>query len=853
MKKTKKTLSKKQNLNSKFLFHSLQSLDWNELLSFIEKKASSHLGKNKIRNLKAFQTPKEAMNYCKKIELIKELLLLNSYETQDHEHQEHFGVKTLSMKSLDTYSLWKERLNKTSCLTVNDLQKLRNFLKECKNLKTFLQTSEDSEFKEIQSNIFNFTQALLRIDEFMTEEGEIQVTGSHLLHSLYIEKNEKIKEIQSLLNQFVKNHNIKSLLQDRFVTTREGRWVLPIKSGMRQHFNGIIHATSQSQKTVFIEPDVVLQINNKVQETSKAIEDEVSRLLTSLSEFLYTLKDNFEKSKEILLEFDLLLAHGKSSLELKTSTFEFKDIFKFTDLKHPLLVLKSNSKDASKGECKDEFKNEPKDALQDEVIPNDLNLNKDNRVLLLSGVNTGGKTVFLKAIGLASQMARCGLPICAKKKSFIPFFKYIHVVINDSQSIEEHISRFAFHLESLNQCTQVSGFDNLILIDEICSSTDPEEGGALAKSFIQTYSLQNVYAVITSHLRELQESFQMNKGVTLGSFEFYPEEGPTYKFLPGGSGHSFAIKIAERMGIEPKIIERAKAFLDPKKRASLDRLNEAENDYKEIKNLKTIWKKEIEKARKKQEDYELLEKEFVKEKEKRLLKIFKEVEETLKSRLDLIEKEDNLKRKEKLQALKASLPDIIKIPKNPRCPHPPQSIQEFKTTFPPGSLVYVPSLREKAIIQALPNKKGEVTVLYQSMRLTLPWNELQKPPESLLKEESPLSKFASLSKPFLYSSKSAQSIPCKENQRERTPNAHFNSNPHSKINAKANSNPNLNLNPNPDSNSRTSLGLKFNLKANSFIKNKKKIQTQKRSEERKTPQRSELIKLLKKKKFIERN
>ncbi|MES3036450.1 MAG: endonuclease MutS2, partial [Bdellovibrionota bacterium] len=206
-----------------------------------------------------------------------------------------------------------------------------------------------------------------------------------------------------------------------------------------------------------------------------------------------------------------------------------------------------------------------------------MTLDPEKSILILSGPNAGGKTVLLKSIGLASQMARCGLPPCVGPGSKLPFFQNILVGIGDSQSVDEDLSTFAAHLKLLSRCAEVTGYQNLLLIDEICGSTDPEEGAALAKSFIRRFSANHVFAVITSHLGFLKSGWKDSDPVVNGSLEYDSRSSkPTYHFLQGIPGDSLALLTAERVGIDADIIAKAKDYLSPAKRAQIDELKKIE-------------------------------------------------------------------------------------------------------------------------------------------------------------------------------------------------------------------------------------------------------------------------------------
>ncbi|MEQ1665494.1 MAG: endonuclease MutS2, partial [Bdellovibrionales bacterium] len=429
----------------------LKNLDWRELIAKLVSFATSELAREKLRNTEPLASAELATKSFDQIEALSQAF------------KEGYRPR---MESLDLYSNWYQRLTRNSVLKILDIKDVRHFCIEALTLKEVCIKFEDLYFKEIESEIMDAEAPIAAIDDIMTSDGEIRSDASDKLRSLNAEKNHLARQVQLALDRLVKDFQIEHLLQDKYVTTREGRWVLPIKSGMQHGFDGVIHDASQSKQTVFMEPKEILPINNRLRQIEIEIALEIERILIELSSYLKSLRFEFENTQKVLLISDTQFAQSELATVLNASPCTFdSENFKLFDVRHPLLVFSSR-----------------------EVISNDLELNAEKRILILSGPNAGGKTVLLKSMGLAAHMARCGLPICARKDSALPFFKEIIVSIGDSQSVDSNMSTFAAHLTTLNSATKNRGPQSLLLIDEICGSTDPEEGAALARSFIDTYN-----------------------------------------------------------------------------------------------------------------------------------------------------------------------------------------------------------------------------------------------------------------------------------------------------------------------------------------------------------------------------
>jgi DNA mismatch repair protein MutS2 len=499
------------------------------------------------------------------------------------------------------------------------------------------------------------------------------------------------------------------VVQERFVTNREGRWVIPVKSGMQHFFPGIIHAASQSKQTVFMEPDEVVPLNNRLRQVEVEIEDEIERLLFQLSTYLRTQLTGFATSQEVLLEADMRFAQAKLAEILGASAIGFsEDRFELVDVRHPLLVLKNEN-----------------------VIPNTVKLGGDHRILLLSGPNAGGKTVLLKSVGLAAQMARCGLLVCAEEGSYLPFFQSVIVAIGDAQSVDMALSTFAAHLKTLDEATKVSGPEHLLLIDEIAGSTDPEEGSALARSFIETYARNRVYGVITSHLGPLKTGWAEHSGVINGSLEYNSKSGqPTYQFFMGVPGQSLAIQTAKRVGVSQAILDRALDHLSPETKAQHQHLAEIESMKDELQDLRRTLAEELKAARENKRRYTDLLALFKKEREEWMARAVKKAEKKIDEMIDFAQVDNIFKRHEKLQQIKTELPEVVKASqvqaKRPKL----ETAEDFEKIYPPGSIVFIPSVGQEGVVQGKANAKGEIPVLSHSMRLTVHWSQL-KPPQSL--------------------------------------------------------------------------------------------------------------------------
>lgn len=672
---------------------SLKSLDWNEILSKLESYATSEVAKEQLRNLSPVSSHEEAYRSFQKI-FEAELLLQKG--------------RRPFMESLDLFPVWHQRLAKGATLKTLELKDVRHFCLESIALKEILSLAESEGLKQIHQDFYDGSEPLSAIDQIMSPEGEIRTDASQKLYELYHEKAQISRQVQNALDRLVKQHDMEPILQERYVTTREGRWVLPVKGGMQHQFEGIIHGSSQTKQTVFMEPKEIIPSNNRLREVEVGIEEEIERLLTELSKYLHTQVFHLEKTKDRMVELDQTFSKAQMALQMEAHACEFsKDQIRLIEARHPLLALNPEI----------------------EVIPNSVQLDREKRILLLSGPNAGGKTVLLKSVGLAAQMARCGLPICAEEGSVLPFFKEIHVAVGDAQSVDAHLSTFAAHLKILNAATQAQGSECLLLIDEICGSTDPEEGTALARSFIQTYSDNKVFGVITSHLGPLKLGWAPDSGVTNGSLEYDNTSGqPTYQFIMGVPGQSLALQTARRVGVKKEIVEQAMDFLSPETKRYQESLVQIEEMKAELRKLKEQLLQESQDMKKAKSKYHSLAQKFDQEKEKMLDQVRVRAERKVDKMLESAKVDEVFKKHELLSKLKSQLPEVVKAPSKPAPGEVKiESAEAFAKAFPPGSKVYAPTIGKDAMVQGEPGPRGEVPVLSSSMRLLIPWDQLRPP------------------------------------------------------------------------------------------------------------------------------
>lgn len=365
-------------------------------------------------------------------------------------------------------------------------------------------------------------------------------------------------DIQRTLNRIVTSQSMKTYLQDSVVTMRNGRYCIPVRQEHRSHVPGMIHDQSGSGSTVFIEPAAVVQLNNQLKELDLAEKAEIQVILATLSAAAAEVSEQLLLDYRLLVELDFILAKARYSEKLKGSAPDLNEQG-FLDLKqarHPLL----NSASA---------------------VPIHVSLGKEFNMLIVTGPNTGGKTVSLKTTGLLCLMGQAGLHIPALSGSSLCVFQEIYADIGDEQSIEQSLSTFSSHMKNIVSILDKADRDSLVLLDELCSGTDPDEGAALAQAILTRLHYFGSKVMATTHYPELKIFALDSEGVQNACCEFDVETlRPTYRLLIGLPGKSNAFAISEKLGLDPSLIEDAKARLDSGNIAFEDLLADIESDRK---------------------------------------------------------------------------------------------------------------------------------------------------------------------------------------------------------------------------------------------------------------------------------
>ncbi|MDD2543436.1 MAG: endonuclease MutS2 [Candidatus Cloacimonetes bacterium] len=380
-------------------------------------------------------------------------------------------------------------------------------------------------------------------------EGEVQDSASAELLQIRRKIASIRGRIQKTMQNMLSEPRLDGYLQDRFITQRDDRYVLPVKESAAPFVNGIVQSRSGSKSTVFIEPAEVVPMNNELQLAKQDEKREIFRILSDFSKSITSRKEMILRNQKNMAELDYLSACARfaNAIRAKVPRMQEQPIIRLQTARHPLLILRMISESGPNAYHK--------------VIPFDLSLGKDFNMLILSGPNTGGKTVLMKAVGLITLMALSGLPIPADEDSQIGMFSEVFADIGDDQSIENALSTFSSHLDKIRRMLDAADAESLILIDEIGAATDPQQGSALAQAILEKLAESGAKGIVTTHYTALKVFAESHPGCINASMQFDLKSLiPTYKFSAGIPGDSFAIEVAASLGMNPQLIQRAKSL-----------------------------------------------------------------------------------------------------------------------------------------------------------------------------------------------------------------------------------------------------------------------------------------------------
>lgn len=536
----------------------LETLELNKIIEEVQEYAATELGNEIIGAL----SPSTDYHYIKRglTEVTAGRMML-----EEHGSPPFGGVRDIRsvMKKVAKGIVLSSRELIDVKTTIGGFKSLYNYFNEIiANLDPDSAKNQLTVVTEQGLKLIALPKLEKELERCLDEYGEVKNKASNRLASLRREMDGIGNRIRERMDGIVRGNKFKDMLQDNLITRRGDRYVVPVKHEYRNIFGGIIHDQSASGMTVFMEPLAIVKLNNRLRELKQEEEKEVYRILQELTALLGKEQHIVEDNMAITAQLDVVFARAEYSRKINgiAPTLNQQGMVRIVQGRHPL--------------------------LKQGVVPLDLSVGEDFSTLVITGPNTGGKTVALKTIGLFVLMVETGFHLPAAPGTDIALFRQVFADIGDEQSIEQNLSTFSSHISRIKEFLEKADQDSLVLMDELGAGTDPREGAALGIAILDELRARKVTTVATTHYSELKGYAYTSKGVENASVEFDLETlRPTYRLLMGIPGGSNAFEIAYRLGIPVEIIEAGRGLISSKEieiEEIITGLNEQRKKYQEL-------------------------------------------------------------------------------------------------------------------------------------------------------------------------------------------------------------------------------------------------------------------------------
>ena len=679
----------------------LKTLEYYKIIDMLEAFATSSIGKNKSRQLRPLDN-------------------LTEIETMQQETADAlsriYQKGSLSFSGVKDVRGSLKRLEVGSTLGIGELLAIRSLLENASRAKAYSRRETENEHTDSLDNMFELIEPLsplaTEIGRCILSEDEISDDASTGLRQVRRSMKLTNDKIHTQLSSFVSG-NSRTYLQDAVVTMRNGRYCIPVKAEYKSQVPGMIHDQSSTGSTIFVEPMTIVRLNNEMRELEIQEQKEIEMILSNLSQLAAENLDAIFDDVKLLSELDFIFARAQlaKSQNATEPRFNRDRIIDIKKARHPLI---------------DKHK----------VVPIDIRIGETFDLLIVTGPNTGGKTVSLKTVGLLTLMGQSGLHIPAFDNSRLSVFREVYADIGDEQSIEQSLSTFSSHMTNVVRFMETADSDSLVLFDELGAGTDPTEGAALAIAILSTLHDRGIRAMATTHYSELKVYALSTPGVENASCEFDVETlRPTYRLLIGVPGKSNAFAISQKLGLPLSIIERAKEQISQEDETFEDVLSNLEESRKTIESEReelASYKEEIktlkEQLEEKQDKLDQRKERIIAEANEEAHRILREAKDYADQTMRIFNKagKDSMSAKE-LEKHRSDLrKKIDKAGKKVALKTP----QKQKSTLRPqdlslGDSVKVMSLNVKGTVSSKPDSKGMLFVQMGILRSKVHISDLQ--------------------------------------------------------------------------------------------------------------------------------
>lgn len=679
----------------------LKTLEYYKIIDMLEAFATSSIGKNKCRQLRPLDN-------------------LTEIETMQQETADAlsriYQKGSLSFSGVKDVRGSLKRLEIGSTLGIGELLAIRSLLENASRAKAYSRRETENEHTDSLDNMFELIEPLsplaTEIGRCILSEDEISDDASTGLRQVRRSMKLTNDKIHTQLSSFVSG-NSRTYLQDAVVTMRNGRYCIPVKAEYKSQVPGMIHDQSSTGSTIFVEPMTIVRLNNEMRELEIQEQKEIEMILSNLSQLAAENLDAIFDDVKLLSELDFIFARAQlaKSQNATEPRFNRDRIIDIKKARHPLI---------------DKHK----------VVPIDIRIGETFDLLIVTGPNTGGKTVSLKTVGLLTLMGQSGLHIPAFDNSRLSVFREVYADIGDEQSIEQSLSTFSSHMTNVVRFMETADSDSLVLFDELGAGTDPTEGAALAIAILSTLHERGIRAMATTHYSELKVYALSTPGVENASCEFDVETlRPTYRLLIGVPGKSNAFAISQKLGLPLSIIERAKEQISQEDETFEDVLSNLEENRKTIESEREellSYKEEIktlkEQLEAKQDKLDQRKERIIAEANEEAHRILREAKDYADQTMRIFNKagKDSMSAKElekhrsdlRKKMDKAGKKVALKTPQKQKSTLRPQDLSL-------GDSVKVMSLNVKGTVSSKPDSKGMLFVQMGILRSKVHISDLQ--------------------------------------------------------------------------------------------------------------------------------
>ena len=679
----------------------LKTLEYYKIIDMLEAFATSSIGKNKCRQLRPLDN-------------------LTEIETMQQETADAlsriYQKGSLSFSGVKDVRGSLKRLEVGSTLGIGELLAIRSLLENASRAKAYSRRETENEHTDSLDNMFELIEPLsplaTEIGRCILSEDEISDDASTGLRQVRRSMKLTNDKIHTQLSSFVSG-NSRTYLQDAVVTMRNGRYCIPVKAEYKSQVPGMIHDQSSTGSTIFVEPMTIVRLNNEMRELEIQEQKEIEMILSNLSQLAAENLDAISDDVKLLSELDFIFARAQlaKSQNATEPRFNRDRIIDIKKARHPLI---------------DKHK----------VVPIDIRIGETFDLLIVTGPNTGGKTVSLKTVGLLTLMGQSGLHIPAFDNSRLSVFREVYADIGDEQSIEQSLSTFSSHMTNVVRFMETADSDSLVLFDELGAGTDPTEGAALAIAILSTLHDRGIRAMATTHYSELKVYALSTPGVENASCEFDVETlRPTYRLLIGVPGKSNAFAISQKLGLPLSIIDRAKEQISQEDETFEDVLSSLEESRKTIESEReelASYKEEIktlkEQLEEKQDKLDQRKERIITEANEEAHRILREAKDYADQTMRIFNKagKDSMSAKElekhrsdlRKKMDKAGKKVALKTPQKQKSTLRPQDLSL-------GDSVKVMSLNVKGTVSSKPDSKGMLFVQMGILRSKVHISDLQ--------------------------------------------------------------------------------------------------------------------------------